>query len=109
MRGRLRRARTGVKPRCGDGQGVIRSYFGKTTLLSDWTRTHPAHVAWVSLDEGDNDPARFWAYLVAALQTIHAGVGGELLAAAQSGQRPPTLKNLVSLPRGERLLTEVPT
>ena len=46
--------------------------FGKTTLLSEWVRQCPASVAWLSLDEGDNDLARFLSYLIAALQTIHA-------------------------------------
>ncbi|MBU0491274.1 MAG: LuxR C-terminal-related transcriptional regulator [Chloroflexi bacterium] len=53
--------------------------FGKTTLLSEWAsgcgRLEPkVRVAWVSLDEGDNDPARFWAYVIAALQTVNPGV-----------------------------------
>src|SRR4051812_10733821 len=44
--------------------------YGKTTLLSEWRVTHPeGSVAWLSLDAGDNDPARFLSYLVAALQT----------------------------------------
>jgi len=43
---------------------------------------------WVSLDEGDNDPARFLAYFVAALQAIHEGVGEVTLAALQSPQPP---------------------
>lgn len=34
--------------------------FGKTALLSDWLNTRPAAFAWLSLDEGDNDPVRFW-------------------------------------------------
>ncbi|MBN1922115.1 MAG: tetratricopeptide repeat protein [Anaerolineae bacterium] len=44
--------------------------FGKTTLLSAWATagTHPC--AWLSLDETDNDPARFLTYLVAALNTL---------------------------------------
>ena len=42
--------------------------FGKTTLLSEWIANSERPVAWVSLDEGDNDPARFLAYFVAALQ-----------------------------------------
>jgi LuxR family maltose regulon positive regulatory protein len=42
--------------------------FGKTTLLSAWAASCGHPVAWLSLDERDNDPARFLAYLVAALQ-----------------------------------------
>src|SRR5438128_11302347 len=44
--------------------------FGKTTLLSAWLQSLPPgnpHVAWVSLDEGDNDPLRFWEYTLTAL------------------------------------------
>ena len=54
--------------------------FGKTTLVSEWVHkmgSHghaPLHVAWLSLDEGDNDPARFLAYLIAALHTIDPAV-----------------------------------
>jgi LuxR family maltose regulon positive regulatory protein len=44
--------------------------FGKTTLVSEWLAGCGQPVAWLSLDEGDNDPANFLAYLVAALQTI---------------------------------------
>jgi LuxR family maltose regulon positive regulatory protein len=69
--------------------------FGKTTLLSEWVRglgtrrAPPPRVAWLSLDEGDNDPARFLAYLVAALQTAGQNVGDELAGALQSPQPPP--------------------
>ena len=45
--------------------------FGKTTLLSEWVRDRQlgpsARVAWLSLDQGDSDPARFLTYLIAAL------------------------------------------
>lgn len=44
--------------------------FGKTTLLSDWSRHCELPFAWLSLDEGDNDLRRFLSYVVAALQTI---------------------------------------
>jgi LuxR family maltose regulon positive regulatory protein len=64
--------------------------FGKTTLLSEWVAGCGHPVAWVSLDEGDNDPTRFWSYLIAALQTIpslqEAGAGKSVLAALQSPQ-----------------------
>src|ERR671921_2646767 len=45
--------------------------FGKTTLLVEWLRERAGSegsVAWLSLDEGDNDPTRFLSYLVAALR-----------------------------------------
>ena len=45
---------------------------GKTTLLSEWLADRSQPAAWLSLDEGDNDPTRFLAYLVAALQN-HCG------------------------------------
>ena len=60
--------------------------FGKTTLVSEWIASCGRPVAWLSLDEGDNDPARFISYLVKALQTIQAGIGEGLLAALQSPQ-----------------------
>ena len=45
--------------------------FGKTTVLASWCHAlieqKAATVAWLALDERDNDPARFLAYLVAAL------------------------------------------
>ncbi|MCP5098470.1 MAG: hypothetical protein GY943_23215, partial [Chloroflexi bacterium] len=43
---------------------------GKTTLVSEWITGCAQPVAWLSLDTGDNDPTRFLAYLVAALQTL---------------------------------------
>jgi LuxR family transcriptional regulator, maltose regulon positive regulatory protein len=59
--------------------------FGKTTLLTQWCGLAGAgRVAWVSLDEGDNDPTRFWTYVVAALQTVEPDVGTATLAALGS-------------------------
>lgn len=46
--------------------------YGKTTLLSEWAKACPYPLAWLSLDEGDNDPARFQEYLFAAFR--HHGV-----------------------------------
>lgn len=63
--------------------------FGKTTLFSDWASQNASQVAWLSLDEQDNDPARFWAYVIAALRhsgsRLHAG-GEAALAMLQSPQ-----------------------
>src|SRR5512144_2297285 len=44
--------------------------FGKTTLVSEWSAGCGRPIAWLSLDEGDNEPARFVTYLIAALQTL---------------------------------------
>ena len=69
--------------------------FGKTTLLSEWLqgvetrRTAPLRVAWLSLDEGDNDPARFLAYTIAALQTVGERIGDQLPGMLQSPQSTP--------------------
>ena len=48
---------------------------GKTTLLSEFIAQQRRPVAWLSLDEGDNDPARFWSYLIAACRSALPGVG----------------------------------
>ncbi len=74
--------------------------FGKTTLLSEWRMMHSGYeypVAWVSLDEGDNDPARFLSYLIAALQTIEADAGETTLASLRSPQLPPIESVLTAL------------
>lgn len=63
--------------------------FGKTTLLSEWVVGCRRPVAWLSLDKGDSEPPRFWTYLIAALQTIEAGMGEAALAMLQSAQPPP--------------------
>ena len=43
---------------------------GKTGLIADWIQQTNQITAWLSIDEGDNDPARFWSYFLAALKTI---------------------------------------
>ena len=63
--------------------------FGKTTLLSEFVARLQLPVAWVSLDEGDNDPVRFWRYLIAACQMVYAGVGASAQAILQSQQPLP--------------------
>ena len=71
--------------------------FGKTTLVSEWIAGCDQKVAWLSLDEGDNNPARFLMYLVAALQTIDANVGKGVLAILESPQPPPIESILIVL------------
>ena len=74
--------------------------FGKTTLLSDWSRHCERPFAWLSLDEGDNDLVRFLSYFVAALQTIGAetvAVGQGVQEALLSPQPPPPEALLTAL------------
>src|SRR4051812_1964070 len=73
--------------------------FGKTTLLAEWLAAAPADgraVAWLSLDQRDNDPALFWTYLVAALKTAH-GAGTGALSLLQPPE-PPGEAGLFSPP-----------
>jgi LuxR family transcriptional regulator, maltose regulon positive regulatory protein len=55
---------------------------GKTTLLADWHSTYEVDsaFAWLALDRGDDDPVRFWTYVVEALRTVAPGVGTRALA-----------------------------
>ncbi|MBI5962316.1 MAG: tetratricopeptide repeat protein [Chloroflexi bacterium] len=71
--------------------------FGKTTLVSEWIASCGQLVAWLSLDEGDNDPTRFLTYLVSALQTIAPNVGAGVLGVLESPQPPPTESILTAL------------
>src|SRR5215216_2444913 len=71
--------------------------FGKTTLVSEWVAGCERPTAWLSLDEGDNDPARFLAYLIAALQQIAPSLGAEVMGLLQSPQPPPAASILTDL------------
>jgi hypothetical protein len=74
--------------------------WGKTTLLSAW-HADPSRaakpVAWVSLDVGDNDPVRFWTYLITALNRLHAGIGERALTLLHAPQPQPIESVLTDL------------
>src|SRR5919199_355008 len=87
--------------------------FGKTTLLADWLAAVPpdgATVAWLSLDQSDDDPASFWTYLITALQTVVPEIGSDALALLQSARPSPieavlaTVLNEVGAIRGDVVL-----
>src|SRR5918995_3675736 len=72
--------------------------FGKTTLLVAWLRSRApgaGSVAWLSLEEGDNDPARLLSYLVAALRSISGEIGEGVLSSLRSPE-PPQLGALTA-------------
>jgi LuxR family maltose regulon positive regulatory protein len=62
---------------------------GKTTLVTEWLHSADRPFTWLSLDESDNDPARFLTYLVAALQKVDGDIGQATQDLLQSPQLPP--------------------
>jgi LuxR family maltose regulon positive regulatory protein len=85
--------------------------FGKTTMISQWLagcgRLEPeVRPAWLSLDEGDSDPARFLTYLIAALRTVVAEIGEEALGMLQSPQ--PQLSRTVSSSSSTTTMSSTP-
>jgi LuxR family maltose regulon positive regulatory protein len=71
--------------------------FGKTTLLAQWLAERGTPAAWLSLDAGENDPTRFLAYLIAALQTIAPNLGAGVVGLLHSPQPPPIEALLTTL------------
>jgi LuxR family maltose regulon positive regulatory protein len=77
--------------------------YGKTTVLSEWIHqggmesTPTLPVAWLSLDEADNDPTRFLSYLIGAAQSIVPHVGEDLLGMLKSPEPPRVETVLTSL------------
>lgn len=54
--------------------------WGKTSLLAQWcSASETAPTAWLSLDQGDNDPARFWAHVLAAMNMVAPEIGFDTL------------------------------
>lgn len=70
---------------------------GKTTLVSEWLSRSDRPVAWLSMDEGDNDPVRLLTYLIAALQTIKANIGEGVFRLLQIPQPPPIESMITAL------------
>jgi LuxR family maltose regulon positive regulatory protein len=59
--------------------------------LAEWLAATPADqrsVAWLSLDASDNQPASFWTYVIAALQTAAPEIGAQALSLLESPQQP---------------------
>lgn len=71
--------------------------FGKTSVLAEWLSSSPAaRVAWVSLDERDDDAATFWTYLLAALDSAVPGVAADARAALPTAPIEAVLTSLVN-------------
>jgi LuxR family maltose regulon positive regulatory protein len=75
--------------------------FGKTTLLCEWLSKTETPVAWLSLDEKDDDLIRFLTYLISALQRIDGRIGRDILSALHASH-PPSIEQLLT-----RLTSEI--
>ncbi|MEM7133691.1 MAG: LuxR C-terminal-related transcriptional regulator [Chloroflexota bacterium] len=65
--------------------------FGKSTLVSHWLQTRQnSNLSWLSLDEGDSDPVRFFGYLIMALQRVAPNLGDSLNPLLQATPLPPS-------------------
>jgi ATP/maltotriose-dependent transcriptional regulator MalT len=69
---------------------------GKTALLAEWARGAGQPVAWLSLDDGDSDPARFWRYVVAALDAARPGLA-RVLGALPGPPAPRSFTGLAAV------------
>ena len=79
--------------------------WGKSELLAQWSKADPRPFAWLSLDPDDDDPVRFWSYVIAAVRSLAPDFGGALLGAlSNAGPRlidsvmPRLINELAELP-----------
>jgi LuxR family maltose regulon positive regulatory protein len=93
----IERLNQGLQPGCKLTLVSAPAGFGKSTLLSGWLTESGLQAAWLSLDQGDNDPVRFWTYLIAAIQTVHQEVGGEARQIVSAPQLRSTEPVAISL------------
>jgi LuxR family maltose regulon positive regulatory protein len=63
--------------------------FGKTTLISSWLEHASVQVAWISLEQADDDLTRFWSYVFTALARVHQGLGTSALSLLQVSPPSP--------------------
>lgn len=68
--------------------------FGKSTLIAAWIKKTTLPYVWLTLDESDNDPVRFWRYLVSALQSVFPNFGADIQSALLTPQ-PPSSRTLI--------------
>jgi LuxR family maltose regulon positive regulatory protein len=71
--------------------------FGKTTLVRMWIANRDFPSAWVTLDDHDNDPVRFWTYVCSALRTLDSSLGKSTLSMLTNSQTPSFVSLLIPL------------
>src|SRR5262245_43417615 len=77
---------------------------GKSTLLASWLAGRPEAVAWLQVEAGDSDPARFWSYLVQAIGQAHP-IAVDGLTSAVAGSNGD---DLVVVPALVNALVDIP-
>ena len=68
---------------------VASAGYGKTALVREWIAQTSMRVVWFSIDTGDNDPARFWDYVIGAIQTAYPNTGEQTLTLLHEPQSLP--------------------
>jgi LuxR family maltose regulon positive regulatory protein len=58
--------------------------WGKTTAVASWVRGQDRPTAWLSLDPTDDEPVRFWTYLIEATRAVRPGFGDTALELVRS-------------------------
>ena len=81
--------------------------YGKSAIVSEWCQRSRQTVTWLTLDESDNEPLRFFVYFIAALQKVHASIGVEVVTLLESNQLPPS-ETLVALLTNDLLQLKTP-
>lgn len=81
--------------------------YGKTTLVASWLNGAKHPFSWLTLDEGDNDPARFFAYMIAAIEPV-TGIPGDALADVLRSSKLPPVEILVTLLGNAIASSEIP-
>jgi ATP/maltotriose-dependent transcriptional regulator MalT len=75
--------------------------FGKTTLLADWLnnalpQSYLGRLAWLSLDNADNNPLQFWTYFIAATQRVSPSLGRTLQPSLHAGAALPPIESILT-------------
>lgn len=68
---------------------VASAGYGKTALVSEWIARSQSKAAWLSIDAGDNEPVRFWDYVIAAIQSTYPNIGEQTLTFLHEPQPLP--------------------
>ena len=70
--------------------------FGKTTLIREWVAGSKLPVAWITVDEADDDPTTFLTYLIAALNQLDSRIGQAVLESQQRSSPTELVATLIN-------------